>query len=398
MHFTLFIFHICNLLLMKKSILSLALLFFICSLLTDGFAQKNSSSLFTESKFSEVVAKSRKKLDANDIDGALKILDEAIAKKVDLYEVYSHRYFIRHYYLRDFDGAIADIEKVLEIKPDDFSSYLSLGSLKESKKDYSGALKVYETAQKYQPQSIEISVRKAFIKSNLKDFAGAMAEIQTALQNSPDSIGLQIQISQLLTVNKKPEQAISSLQSFLDDYVKKNNGELPKLKGEKVKKSKIIHNPDGSSGEKVRRYSRMDFSANSSEDLKRQQDKIEEIRNLAKAYTVLGKLYIAQNDYQKAFKNLDTALLIDKNHEEAYGMRGAVYLSTGEYEKAITEFTAAADIADEPYFYLSRGIAYLLIKNDKSAQSDFDYFLKIYPDGKAILDQRIAEAKQKLAQ
>ena len=140
--FSAFYFHVLNLLPMKKSILILAVLFFTCLPPTDGLAQRKPSSLFTESKPSEIVAKSRKKLDDDDIDGALKILDEAIAKKVDLYEVYSHRYFIRHYYLRDFDGAIADIEKVLEIKPDDFTSYLSLGSLKESKKDYSGALQV----------------------------------------------------------------------------------------------------------------------------------------------------------------------------------------------------------------------------------------------------------------
>jgi tetratricopeptide (TPR) repeat protein len=61
-------------------------------------------------------------------------------------------------------------------------------------------------------------------------------------------------------------------------------------------------------------------------------------------------------------------LLIDKNQEEAYAMRGVIYLSKGEIEKAIVELSYAADIADEPYFYLNRGIAYLLIKNDKNAQ------------------------------
>jgi tetratricopeptide (TPR) repeat protein len=140
----------------------------------------------------------------------------------------------------------------------------------------------------------------------------------------------------------------------------------------------------------------MEFSASSPEDLRKQQDKIEEVRNLAKAYIALGKLYIAQNNFEKAFTNFDTALLIDKNQEEAYAMRGVIYLSKGEIEKAIVELSYAADIADEPYFYLNRGIAYLLIKNDKNAQNDFDYFLKLYPDGKPILDQRLAEARNQI--
>ena len=146
------------------------------------------------------------------------------------------------------------------------------------------------------------------------------------------------------------------MQNFLDGYIKKYNGELPKLKGEKIKKNKIVHNPDGSTSRKARRYSQMEFSASSPEDLRKQQDKIEEVRNLAKAYIALGKLYIAQNNFEKAFTNFDTALLIDKNQEEAYAMRGVIYLSKGEIEKAIVELSNAADIADEPYFYLNRGM------------------------------------------
>lgn len=379
---------------MKKYILLLAVSAVFSASPLNIYTQKKFSELFQQTEQSAVVKKARKKLESNDIFGALKILDEAIEKKQDLHEVYSERSFIRRFYNKDIDGAIADLEKVLEIKPDDVNSYLQLASLKQDKKDYSGALKVYETAQKHQPDSLEIYTRKAFVKSALNDFAGAVAEMQAAVKSNPDSIYLQIRISDLMSLNKKPDRAIAGLQSFLDDYAKKNNGVLPKLKGERVKKNKIVINPDGTSEAKVRRYSQMELSVNSPEDLQKQQDKIEEIRNLARAYIALGKLYAAQNDFDKAFINLDAALAIDKNQEEAYGVRGVLYLSRGDYEKAIVELTNAAEIADEPYFYLNRGVAYLLTKNTPKAQSDFDYFLKLYPDGKTILERRTAEAKQ----
>ena len=362
---------------MKKYILFLTVSAVLLALQLDVFTQKKLAGMFPETEQSAAIKKAYKKLESNDISGALKILDEAIEKKQDLYEVYRERSLIRRLYTNDIDGAIADLDKVLEIKPDDVNSYTSLAFLKQIKKDYLGALKIYEIAQKYQPDSIEIYTQKAFVKSKLNDFPGAVAEMQSAVKSNPDSIYLQIRISDSMMLNKKPDQAVAGLQSFLDNYVKKNNGVLPKLKGERVKKDKTVRNPDGSSENKVRRYSQMEFSANSPEELKKQQDKIENTKNLAKAYVALGKLYIARNDFDKAFLNLDTALTIDKNQEDAYGMRGILYLSKGDYEKAIVELTNAAEIADEPYFYLNRGIAYFLIKNAQKSQADFDYFLKL---------------------
>jgi tetratricopeptide (TPR) repeat protein len=379
---------------MKKYILLLAVSAVLSALPHNVFTQKKLAGMFPETEQSATVKKAYKKLESNDISGALKILDEAIEKKQDLYEVYRERSTIRRRYNNDVDGAIADLDKVLEIKPDDVNSYISLAFLKQVKKDYSGALKIYETAQKYQPDSLEIYIQKAFVKSKLNDFPGAEAEIQSAVKSNPDSIYLQMRISDLMMTNKKPDQAIAGLQSFLDNYIKKNNGVLPKLKGERIKKDKTVQLPGGSSENKVRRYSQMEFSANSPEDLKKQQDKIENTRNLAKAYVALGKLYIARDNFDKAFINFDMALTIDKNQEDAYGMRGILYLSKGEYEQAILELTNAADIADEPYFYLNRGVAYFLTKNAQKSQADFDYFLKLYPEGKAILEKRTAEAKQ----
>jgi tetratricopeptide (TPR) repeat protein len=79
-------------------------------------------------------------------------------------------------------------------------------------------------------------------------------------------------------------------------------------------------------------------------------------------------------------------------------LRGILYLSKREFEKSIVEFSNAIEIADEPYFYLNRGIAFLAIANDKKARSDFDEFLKLFPNGRAVLDERITEIKQIMKQ
>lgn len=385
---------------MKKHFFFITVLSIFFTFSLAAFSQINTFGEYQDNDKSETAKKANRKLAADDIAGALKILDNAIDKKEDLFEAYLKRSFIRKLYTNDIDGAISDLTKALEIKPDDANLYISRAYLKKRhKSDFNGALIDYQTAQTYKPDSTILFSLKAELKSQLKDVDGAIAEIQSALKVNPEDISLHKFMSNLLVQKNESDKAIAYLQDFLDNYVKKTNGKLPKVKGERVKKkipsefkkSSKVKNPVP-----VRRYSQMDFNVNSWKDLEKQRAAVEEARSLAKAFIELAKLYIAKNDIDKGFSNLNTALEIDKNQEEAYGLRGILYLSKGEYEKAIVELSNAIDIADEPYFYLNRGIAYLAIKNDKKAQSDFDDFLKIYPEGQAVLDRRISEIKQKI--
>ena len=385
---------------MRKHFLFLTILTVCFTFSLTAFSQNNGFGNFEEYEKSETAKKANRKLQADDVDGALKILDKAIERKEDLFEAYRKRSFIRHYYNNDIDGAISDLEKAMEIKPDEVDLYISRASLKKRyKNDLNGALLDYQTAQKYKPDSTILYRLKADVRASLKDFDGAISEMQSALKVVPEDISLNVALSNLFGLKNDSDKAIVHLQGFLDSYAKKLNGKLPKVKGERVKKKIPGEFKDSSKAKNpipVKRYSQMDFNVNSWKDLEKQRAAVEEARSLARAFIELAKLYIAKNDIDKGFSNLNTALEIDKNQEEAYGLRGVLYLSKDDFEKAIVELSNAIDIADEPYFYINRGIAYLAIKNDKKAQSDFDDFLRIYPEGQAVLDQRISEIKQKM--
>lgn len=381
---------------MNKSILLFVCLFFIVTFQTKTFSQ--NKPIFQKFRISEIVSKANDKIESKDIEGALKILDKAIANQRDLFEVYHRRAQIRRFYTKDIDGAISDLHKALEIRQDEEYIFFSLALLKRNfKNDVQGALQIYETAQKYHPNSSELYSRIAFAKSDLNDFAGAMTAMQTAVKLAPDSINLQVSLSDLLYQNKKTDEAVAGLQNFLDDYVKNANGKLPKVRGERISKDKNPRNPDGTKSEiTARRYSQFDFTVMPVNNWQKWERELSEARSLAKAFIALGKLHYAQKNIDKAFSNLQTALQIDINQEDAYGFRGAIYLSNEEYGKAIVELSRAIDIADEPSYYLNRGITYLLTKDDKNSQKDFNYFLKLYPEGQEILDRRIAEARQKI--
>jgi len=116
---------------MKKYFLFTVLLFVFSTFSINSFSQTNISTKFEEYDKSETAKKANKKLDSNDIAGALKILDKAIEKKEDLFEAYRTRSFIRQLYNNDIDGAIADLSSAIEIKPDDENLYISRAYLKK---------------------------------------------------------------------------------------------------------------------------------------------------------------------------------------------------------------------------------------------------------------------------
>jgi tetratricopeptide (TPR) repeat protein len=56
------------------------------------------------------------------------------------------------------------------------------------------------------------------------------------------------------------------------------------------------------------------------------------------AFTILGSAYFQRGDYEKALKNIDQAVLLDKNDSEAYRWRGEIYLATKDTKKSLSDF------------------------------------------------------------
>ena len=78
----------------------------------------------------------------------------------------------------------------------------------------------------------------------------------------------------------------------------------------------------------------------------------------------------------------------------AYQGRGTVLMKKGQMERAIKDFTRAIEHSpDLVYAYFNRGLAQLYLGNEAAAQSDFDKCLKLKPDMKAELEDKIALAR-----
>lgn len=102
--------------------------------------------------------------------------------------------------LQDYRGAVADLNKALQMNPDSRkygealgNSYYLLGNQKERFGDLRGAMEDYQRALKYQPESSEtmngiagLYYERGVAKERRGELKGALEEFNTALKYRPD--------------------------------------------------------------------------------------------------------------------------------------------------------------------------------------------------------------------
>lgn len=126
------------------------------------------------------------KLGKHDYDGAIAECTKAIELKPD-YEAYYFRGSIKEQ-AKDWDGAIADYSKAIELKPDEYITYFTRGQLKERRGDWSGAIEDYTKQVELDPAatSYDWRGRARYAKG---DIDGAIADYTKAIELGPNDSG-----------------------------------------------------------------------------------------------------------------------------------------------------------------------------------------------------------------
>ncbi len=87
-------------------------------------------------------------------------------------------------------------------------------------------------------------------------------------------------------------------------------------------------------------------------------------------------------DYDQAVKNIDRAVVLDPENPERYVQRGQIIMLLYEWDRVEANYTTAIELdPDYAPAYYYRGILYYSVLQRELALSDFEYFLKISPDG-----------------
>ena len=121
-----------------------------------------------------------------DYDGAIADFDRAIEIDPENVGAFVNRAVCKQN-KDDHLGAIADWDCALELKPDDGGWYVNRGIVKETIGDYDGALADYTRAAEVEPDYEVAYIARAYIKTQQRDYEGAIADYDRVIELWPDN-------------------------------------------------------------------------------------------------------------------------------------------------------------------------------------------------------------------
>lgn len=335
-----------------------------------------------------------------DMQKAVELLDREVDKGKNIETALYVRAEFRYFRQNQPQAAIEDIDRLIAIKKNDPQLLLLRGQMKVKLQDYAAAVRDFDSAIALDASSSNLFAERAFVYGLINDEERALKDYQTAISLAPQSANLANQLAQFFVERKREREAITTLAVFTERELGRREGKLPKIRGVKVKKKVPSDLQQGlPDGEKVTRYSVRNTYVNgplTRETLAALSKEQFEAEELARTFLALGRLRTGANELDEALEDLARALYIDPNLDEANGLRGVIFLSRNKFSEAIEEFSRAIQIADVPHYYLNRGIARLMVRDENGAAKDLEMFLRIFPEGKAVMDARAAEARKAL--
>ena len=119
--------------------------------------------------------------DCKDWDSAIADYDRAIEIDPDNARIYTIRGNVK-FSLKDYTGAVADYDRAIELDPSSAWAYDSRGRSRNNSKDYAGAVADYDRAIELDPGNARAYASRGRSKNNLKDYAGAVADYDRAIE------------------------------------------------------------------------------------------------------------------------------------------------------------------------------------------------------------------------
>jgi Tfp pilus assembly protein PilF len=121
------------------------------------------------------------------------------------------------FFVNDFVGALADLQKAVELNPNlpDLYAYYGLALL--SSGDQEGARKAFAKALEQDPNNFDANLRMGVVLRKDDDNVAAMKYFQHALQVRPGDLGVRYQIASVELAQGQVEEARKELESVLKE-------------------------------------------------------------------------------------------------------------------------------------------------------------------------------------
>jgi tetratricopeptide (TPR) repeat protein len=238
------------------------------------------------------------KANLKDYNGAITDYTKAIELNPNLTQAYYNRGHSK-INLKDYNGAIADFTKAIELNPNNADAYSNRGTSKADLKDYYGAIADYTKAIELNPNLAIAYNNRGLQKCDLKDYYGAIADYTKAIELNPN--------------NAKAYSSRGTSKAYLKDY-----------------------------------YGAI---ADHTKAIKLNPNDAETYYNRAHSKANLKGYYGAIADYTKAIE-------LNPNNADAYSNRGGSKENLEDYYGAIADYTKAIELNPNlAIAYNNRGVS-----------------------------------------
>lgn len=302
---------------------------------------------------------------------------------------------------KDYKGAILDLNRALEIKPDVSSLIYFRGLNKFSLKDYPGALADFDDAIRLRPKAIKVYFFRGMAHVLVGNNSEALKDVDLVIQAKTniarrdlllnirgtlkrklnDYEGAIIDFNQALAVNPKNGAAYSG-RGVIKQALKRNEEALSDF-NQSIKLA-----PESSSSYNNRGYfydELEDYEAaivDYSQAIKLKPDN-------AVAHLNRGVTKRKINDNQGALRDLNQAINLDPKQANFFAQRALTKQSLDDFPGAMSDFDQALRLEPKnPITYANRGSAKVQNKQYSSAIADFDEAIRLNPKDAISFNKR----------
>jgi tetratricopeptide (TPR) repeat protein/S1-C subfamily serine protease len=287
-----------------------------------------------------------------DYNGALVLLNRIIAAKPQ-----AAAYYLRaniYIALGDTSRVLSDLNKAIELDPQNASAYMLRGNMLYSNKDWAGAIADFDRVIKLEPRYIQAYTLKAVTQWVINDLPGVQSTYTALIAVDPQNVsayqmragvrnqlndraGAIADLSQMIRIDPKNIEAYNIRASFR--YSAKD------IQGAIADYSKVIS-----------------LSPNS----------------LA-AYEARAGIYLEQGNLAAALADYQAMIRINPRAQAAYDKQLEIYEKQKNDRGIITALTGLIGIdPNRAYYYWRRGEAYQRLNNKTQALADYRRAAELY--------------------
>ncbi len=258
--------------------------------------------------------------------------------------------------LKLYNEALKDLNRAIQLDPEDPHAYVNRGVVYKSQKEYEKAFSDYRHAININPSLIEAYINLGSIHEELKQNDDTISAYTRALELDPSLDKVYINRGNIYLKQNHLKEALSDFNRAIE--IRPNSSEAYSNRG-------VIY-------DETNKYDEAFSDFNKAIKIDSEN---------AKAYSNRGKHYFKKKQYNNSLTDLNRAIEIDPSLVEAYVNRGNTYKELKRYDKALSDFTKAIELNPNlAQAYSNRGPIYEDMKQFDKALADYDRALKIDPN------------------